>query len=66
MKSDFVSFSRIILWHKSELAILLASVNRTPSNYGNFSRLPKWGWLILKQQIRPSFPFSNNHFLGAD
>lgn len=64
MKSDFVSFSRITLWRKSELGVLLASVRRVPSISGIVSRFPIWAELILKQQIRACFPFSLNHFLG--
>lgn len=64
MESDFVSFSRITLWRKSELGVLLASVSRVPSISGIVSRIPRWAGLILKQQIRSCFPFSINHFLG--
>lgn len=64
MKSDIVSFSRITLWRKSELGVLFAAVNRVPSISRIVSRIPKCGWVILKQQIWPYFPFSINHFLG--
>ena len=64
MKSDSVSFSRIILWRKRELGVLLATVRCVPSFSEMVSRFPKCGWLILKQQTRSYFPFSINHLLG--
>lgn len=64
MKSDFVSFSRITLWRKSELGVLLAAVSHVPSISGVVSRFPRWAGVILKQQIRSYFSFSINHFLG--
>lgn len=64
MKSDFVSFSRIILWRKSELGVLLAVANCVPAISGLVSRFSRWARVILKQQIRLCFPFSINHFLG--
>lgn len=64
MKSDFVSFSRIILWRKSELGVLLAQVRRVPAKLGAVSCFPEWVRVIFNPKIRTCFPLSINHSLG--